>query len=169
MEMGCRWTLVHSTRLALGGNVARMVSAYRPYYLIALLLMMLVICSGCGAQEEDIAGRFERCAERVADRDLQVESLECFTPKSQVLLRGLMRESKASRLDGLISYQKLLAYNEIMNAPEVDAAIALLRVRRGKQVYTVIMRRHTETGEWQIDVTELPGFWQKLHRAATEG
>ncbi|MEC8022975.1 MAG: hypothetical protein VX223_03515, partial [Myxococcota bacterium] len=72
-------------------------------------------------------------------------------------------------LKALVSYQDLLKYTEVMGPAEISGSTALLRVRKGRQVFTVVLERDSGDGEWRIDATELPQFWQKLHRASRGG
>ena len=141
-----------------------LVSIYSVYVLLSGV-------AGCASESNTVGARYESCAEQVADKDLQVSSLGCFTPKSRYILEGIIREEATSRrmLKALVSYQDLLKYTEVMGPAEISGSTALLRVRKGRQVFTVVLERDSGDGEWRIDATELPQFWQKLHRASRGG
>ena len=135
-----------------------------------LALGLAVLTSACGGQGESVEARLAQCSELVADKDAQDAALDCFTEKSRALLSGLLREQKTSNglLVGLVSFQELLKYTEVVGSPEVRGETALAQVKKGSQRYTILLERESADGKWRVDVTELPTFWTKLSRNGSE-
>ena len=142
----------------------------RTYRSTSLALLVLCNAAACGPDGTGVADRYMECADLVADKDARLESLDCFTPKSREILRGLMREEETSygMTDALGRYRKLLDYDELLTPAEVHGSFATLHVKKGRRQNTVVFEQDETDGKWRIDAVELVRFWSVLNTAATE-
>ena len=137
---------------------------------MVLGLLIFSVLAACDSETEVIEARYIACADLVSDKDMRLESLDCFTSKSKTILEGLMRESSTSRgrIDGLGRYRKLLDYDEVISPAEVHGSLALLWIKKGRRQSIVLLERSPEDGKWRIDAVELVRFWSVLNTAAKE-
>ena len=126
------------------------------------LLWALLFAVGC---KDNLAKRFERCRDLVAEPADRERSLDCFTETSRSLLKRLMAQGEP--VDYLADYGSLLAFPEVLAPPEYWGNVALLLVGDEHQQETILFVREGE--EWRIDAFRLPAFWAPLDEAAAEG
>lgn len=125
--------------------------------------LTLLLTLGC---QEKIEDRFLKCHDLLADSEQLEESLKCFTAASRPMIRSLIQQRKetGSTLEYLGNYHKMLDYDDIVGAPDVQGNIALLVVKKKKEQTTLTLV--LEDDEWRIDPTDLPAFWRPLDEAA---
>ena len=126
------------------------------------MCLPLLLALGC---KEKIEDRFLKCHDLIEDTEALEESLKCFTAASRPMIRALIEQRKetGSTLEYLGNYHKMLDYDDIVGAPDVQGNVALLVVKKGKEQTTITLVR--EDDEWRIDPTDLPAFWKPLDEA----
>ena len=126
------------------------------------ILLSTLLAIGCKEKLED---RFFKCRDLVADTEQRDESLKCFTAGSRPMLQALLDQKKetGSTLDYLEDYRKLLDYDDVIGAPDIQGNVALLVVTKKKEQATLTFV--LEDDEWRMNPTDIPAFWRRLDEA----
>ena len=142
-----------------------------PYRFLILLFFGLLAWPGCKSEPTTVEDRFLECRDLVLNKETREESLSCFTPHSQGILRRLLAERKRSGgvLGYMTRYSKLLDYDEIVVPADIVGNVAVLVVSKRRRQATILMEYDSDEDQWTIEALELPGFWAPLDSAREDG